>query len=113
MLEQVLGVQSIWQVLKARQTLEAYAAGDYSLTPAYCASQSCRCASLSNLLTREGSYFQWREADADVDAQGRDPVLLGEPVISATDRLPVVESQTTPRFGWELQVHVLDVDHQR
>jgi hypothetical protein len=33
MLEQVLGVQSIWQVLKARQTLEAYAAGDYSLTP--------------------------------------------------------------------------------
>ena len=33
MLDQVLGVQSIWQVLKARQTLEAYAAGDYSLTP--------------------------------------------------------------------------------
>jgi hypothetical protein len=33
MLDQVIGEMSIWEVLKARQTLESYASGDYSVTP--------------------------------------------------------------------------------
>jgi hypothetical protein len=33
MLEQVVGYESIWEVLKARQTLEAYSSGDYSMMP--------------------------------------------------------------------------------
>ena len=33
MLEQVVGEESIWEVLKARDTLEAYASGDYSIMP--------------------------------------------------------------------------------
>ena len=33
MLEQVVGEESIWEVLKARDTLEAYASGDYSVMP--------------------------------------------------------------------------------
>ena len=33
MLEQVVGYESIWEVLKARQTLEAYSSGDYSVMP--------------------------------------------------------------------------------
>jgi hypothetical protein len=33
MLDQVIGEMSIWEVLKARQTLEKYASGDYSPIP--------------------------------------------------------------------------------
>lgn len=33
MLEQVVGYESIWDVLKARQALEAYSSGDYSMMP--------------------------------------------------------------------------------
>jgi hypothetical protein len=33
MLEQVFGYESIWEVLKARQALEAYSSGDYSMMP--------------------------------------------------------------------------------
>ena len=33
MLEQVVGYESIWEVLKARQALEAYSSGDYSMMP--------------------------------------------------------------------------------
>ena len=33
MLEQVVSEESIWEVLKARDTLEAYASGDYSVMP--------------------------------------------------------------------------------
>ena len=33
MLEQVFGDESIWEVLKARQALEAYSSGDYSMMP--------------------------------------------------------------------------------
>ena len=33
MLEQVVGKESIWEVLKAKDTLEAYASGDYSVMP--------------------------------------------------------------------------------
>jgi hypothetical protein len=33
MLDQVIGEVSIWEVLKARQTLEKYASGDYSPIP--------------------------------------------------------------------------------
>jgi hypothetical protein len=32
-LEQVVGKESIWEVLKAKDTLEAYASGDYSVMP--------------------------------------------------------------------------------
>ena len=33
MLEQVVSEESIWEVVKARDTLEAYASGDYSVMP--------------------------------------------------------------------------------
>jgi hypothetical protein len=33
LIDQVVGDESIWEVLKARQALEAYASGDYSLMP--------------------------------------------------------------------------------
>jgi hypothetical protein len=33
MLEQVVGKESIWEVLKSKDTLEAYASGDYSVMP--------------------------------------------------------------------------------
>ena len=33
MLEQIVGVESIWEVVKAKDALEAYASGDYSIVP--------------------------------------------------------------------------------
>ena len=33
MLEQVLGVEAIWEVIKPRDALEAYLKGDYSIQP--------------------------------------------------------------------------------
>ncbi|HEU4869277.1 MAG TPA: hypothetical protein VFT08_00330, partial [Pyrinomonadaceae bacterium] len=33
MLEQVVSRESIWEVVKAKDALEAYARGDYSVTP--------------------------------------------------------------------------------
>lgn len=33
MLEQVVGEESIWEVAKARDVLEAYVSGDYSVMP--------------------------------------------------------------------------------
>jgi hypothetical protein len=34
MIEQVISRESIWEVVKAKEALEAYASGDYSFTPA-------------------------------------------------------------------------------